>query len=691
MMAWASALIDFVAAYPHVAYAAAFLFAFSEAVPAIGTIVPGSFFIIALGTLIPSGVVPLWPLLTAAFLGAILGDGMSYWLGHRYHRAVLLRWPLNRHPELVARSEVFVHRHGGKSVFLARFTPAIRAFVPLLAGILRMPPRRFYVANVSSALVWAPAHLLPGMLVGASFALAGAIAGRLAVLILVVTVGLWALVWAARFAVRRGVPLLAAAQARIWKAASSRDIWLARQVRSLLDPARKETGILALSAAVILGAAWLFFVVLENVVSGAPLVNVDRAIYQLLQELRTPWGDRAMIAITELGDAVVTTSVTMFVFLWLAWRRLWRTALYWAAAIGLAAAINTGIKAIVHRAPPEDLLYSEWSAFSFPSGHSTVNAVMYGFLAFLIGCNLRPVWRIPLFAAAFSWSALIAFSRLYLGVDWFSDVVGSLAFATAWVIVLAIAHVQHAGAHRRADTKGPATAAVAALVLAGGLNIWQRHATDVARYAVRYEAPSVTASAWWHADWQLLPAWRIDLTGELEEPLTFQWAGDLQRLDRELAQKGWHPPARWTIANALLWLMANPDPLTLPVVPYPNGGRMPRLTLVRADPDAVGQPASRLVLRLWASDLHLRDGAARRLWSGSVVRERLYRPLSLVTLSLAQPDANEARAVLATALDNDRLVRRQRQASQDNWDGQVLLAHDADIPVGEVREGQSDR
>jgi undecaprenyl-diphosphatase len=398
-----------------------------------------------------------------------------------------------------------------------------------------------------------------------------------------------------------------------------------------------------------------------------------------------------MIAITELGDAVVTTSVTTLVFLWLAWRRLWRTALYWAAAIGLAAAINTGIKAIVHRAPPEDLLYSGWSAFSFPSGHSTVNAVMYGFLAFLIGCNLRPAWRIPLFAAAFSWSALIAFSRLYLGVDWFSDVVGSLAFATAWVIVLAIAHVQHAGAHRRADTKGLATAAVAALVLAGGLNIWQRHATDVARYAVRYEVPSVTASAWWHADWQLLPAWRIDLTGELEEPLTFQWAGDLQRLDRELAQKGWHPPARWTIANALLWLMANPDPLTLPVVPYPNGGRMPRLTLVHADPDAVGQPASRLVLRLWASDLHLRDGAARRLWSGSVVRERLYRPLSLITLSLAQPDANEARAVLATALDNDRLVRRQPQASQGNWDGQVLLAHDADIPVGEVHEGQSGR
>ncbi|WP_246094167.1 MULTISPECIES: DedA family protein [Mesorhizobium] len=107
-------------------------------------------------------------MLISAFLGAIVGDGLSFWLGYRYHREILQRWPLNRYPELIARSEAFFERHGGKSVFLARFTPGVRAFIPLVAGMLQMPARRFYYANIFSAFVWAPSHILPGELVSSA-------------------------------------------------------------------------------------------------------------------------------------------------------------------------------------------------------------------------------------------------------------------------------------------------------------------------------------------------------------------------------------------------------------------------------------------------------------------------------------------------------------------------------------------
>jgi membrane-associated protein len=49
-------------------------------------------------------------------------------------------------------------------VFLARFVPPIRAFVPITAGALGMPPPRFYAVNIPAILVWAPAHVLPGVL-----------------------------------------------------------------------------------------------------------------------------------------------------------------------------------------------------------------------------------------------------------------------------------------------------------------------------------------------------------------------------------------------------------------------------------------------------------------------------------------------------------------------------------------------
>ncbi|MHC8326677.1 DedA family protein [Pseudomonas sp. LB1P83] len=74
---------------------------------------------------------------------AIAGDGLSFWLGHRYHHEILGLWPLNRHSKLIQRSEAFFIRRGDKSVFLARFTPGVRAFVPLLAGTLGMAVSRF--------------------------------------------------------------------------------------------------------------------------------------------------------------------------------------------------------------------------------------------------------------------------------------------------------------------------------------------------------------------------------------------------------------------------------------------------------------------------------------------------------------------------------------------------------------------
>src|SRR5206468_1853179 len=95
-----SSAVEFLTAHPHAAYLAVFLLAFSESIPIIGVVVPGTAVILALSALVPSGVLVLWPLLIAATLGAVAGDGLSFWLGHRYHRELFGLWPLNRHPDL---------------------------------------------------------------------------------------------------------------------------------------------------------------------------------------------------------------------------------------------------------------------------------------------------------------------------------------------------------------------------------------------------------------------------------------------------------------------------------------------------------------------------------------------------------------------------------------------------------------
>jgi membrane protein DedA with SNARE-associated domain len=79
-------------------------------------------------------------------------------------------------------------------VFLARFTAVVRAFVPLLAGMLRMSSRHFYLANILSAPVWAPMHVFPGVLLGLAIAFGGAHAPQLSLAAVGVLILAW-IVW----------------------------------------------------------------------------------------------------------------------------------------------------------------------------------------------------------------------------------------------------------------------------------------------------------------------------------------------------------------------------------------------------------------------------------------------------------------------------------------------------------------
>ena len=164
MVSYIDPLIAFVSAHAWLAYLTLFLAALLEAVPVVGSVIPGSTIILALSALIPGGELQLEPVLAAAVAGAMLGDGAAFWIGHRAQREILSAWPMTNFPRVVAQSEAFFHRWGTLAVFFARFVPPIRAFVPITAGALDMPPLRFYAVNIPAILLWAAAHVLPGVL-----------------------------------------------------------------------------------------------------------------------------------------------------------------------------------------------------------------------------------------------------------------------------------------------------------------------------------------------------------------------------------------------------------------------------------------------------------------------------------------------------------------------------------------------
>jgi membrane protein DedA with SNARE-associated domain len=158
----AQQLIELIRTHQDWAIAIMFITAFGESFAFLGLLFPGTTLLIAAGALIKSGNLSLWPIAIGAVAGAVLGDTVSYWIGRQFGARLAGVWPFTQNPHLLAGGVRFFGRHGGKSVFIGRFFGPVRAVIPLAAGIMRMSPRLFWLANVTSAVVWAPLLLLAG-------------------------------------------------------------------------------------------------------------------------------------------------------------------------------------------------------------------------------------------------------------------------------------------------------------------------------------------------------------------------------------------------------------------------------------------------------------------------------------------------------------------------------------------------
>jgi membrane protein DedA with SNARE-associated domain len=158
--------LDFISAHSVWAFPVMFITSFGESFAFVSLLFPGTSILIVAGTLMSAGSLPYWPVLAGAVIGAVLGDSVSFWIGRRFGGGIARIWPFRRNPDLLPRGVQFFAKHGGKSVFIGRFFGPVRAVIPLAAGIMQMPRGRFWFANVTSALVWAPMLLFAGDAVG---------------------------------------------------------------------------------------------------------------------------------------------------------------------------------------------------------------------------------------------------------------------------------------------------------------------------------------------------------------------------------------------------------------------------------------------------------------------------------------------------------------------------------------------
>jgi membrane-associated protein len=155
---------------PLLALALVFLLPALEASAFIGMLLPGEIGVILGGVLANQHRLALAAVLTAGVAGAIIGDTIGYWVGRRFGETLLSKIP-NRilKPEHIQAAEESITHFGGKAVFIGRFTAALRALVPGLAGMSGIRYGRFLAWNAVGGLIWACAFVILGFLAGSQY------------------------------------------------------------------------------------------------------------------------------------------------------------------------------------------------------------------------------------------------------------------------------------------------------------------------------------------------------------------------------------------------------------------------------------------------------------------------------------------------------------------------------------------
>lgn len=623
MNGWFDSLVAWIGTHPLAAGLVIFAIAFGDSLLILGAAVPSIPLLFGVGVLISLGEISGPYAVLCAALGAFVGDATSYWVGYRWGPKLRGVWPFSRYPQLLDRGEVLFRRNSIKSVLVARFVGAIRPFVPAVAGMLRMPLRRYAPASLLAALLWAMLFLAPGWLLGHAYDAVAAVANRLA-LVLGGLLAALLLMWAAvlytyRWFAGHADSLLA--RALRWTRAHPH---LGRYAGALIDPNRPESPSLAILAACLLGIGVAWFALLGTVLMGKnePL-GLDRVVFETMLALRNPLADRLMAALASIGDAMVLIPAIVLTLAWLLWRRRWIAAAHWLAALAFGLVLTALLGAVVDMPNPP----TAPRGFGFPSIAVTMTTITFGFFAVLIARELPGRQRVWPYVLSGAVVALLGFARLYFGAHWLSDVVGGMLFGIVWLLMLGIAYRRHVA---RSFWMGPPAWIFYLTFLAAALWHAPRAVDDVlARFTPGPPRIVMDTQTWWNTGWTILPAER-EREANQRWPLDLQVAGPLEPLQRRLQANGWgvQPQAGWL--ETLHLLDDDTPPELQPVLPATLDAEAEVLLLRRPGKDS----HETKVLRLWRAPARLRDGTP--LWIGSTQTLRYAEPFGVFGLWLPQ-------------------------------------------------------
>jgi len=419
---------------------------FLVALESMGVPLPGETALVTAAAVAATGRLSIYGVVLTATLAAILGDNGGYWIGrrggmplvHRYGRVLHLDESKLRH------IHAFFERHGPKAVFLGRFTALLRTWAAVLAGVAAMPYGVFTLYNALGGTLWAATFGTAGYLFGRNLPRLEHYIGRASLALALLVALMVGLVLGLRWFRANSAILAERVRQSAARAGASRVLQLlrARYPRAwAVVVARFEPGEylglhLTLGLFASLAGLWVFAGVTEDVVHHDPLTRFDITVLEWFHAHSTPLGLALCNGISWLGSPLLISVLGLVVAVMLAARRSWLPLATWGAALAGTSVLGTVLKVAVRRPRPEygsSFLHGE--RFSFPSGHAMGSLVAYGMLAYLLLTIWvkRRVIRVGVVTVLSVLVIAIGLSRLYLGMHYFSDIVGGYAAGLLWL------------------------------------------------------------------------------------------------------------------------------------------------------------------------------------------------------------------------------------------------------------------